>query len=135
MPRSFSRAGDSFLGSARLASGIGAVGSAALVLWVGRQNPSLVLMALFVAWTAAPFAAMFLALRFPARWPRRALTAWCVCAVLVPAVSLGVYGWVAVFQPPKPAAAFLIVPVLTSLSTAAAVWIAWRSARATDSRS
>jgi hypothetical protein len=117
-------------GSGRLASGIGAAGSVALVLWVGRQNPSFVLMALFVVWTAAPFVGMLLALRSAARWPRGVTTVLCGCAVLTSTISLGVYGWVALFQPAKPAAAFLIVPVAIVVLTVAAVGIAWRSARA-----
>jgi uncharacterized membrane protein YiaA len=116
---------------ARLAAWIGAVGSAALVLWVGRRNPSTLLMAMFVGWTMSPFIALLGAMRVAARWPRAPRVTVHALTILTTLISLGVYGGVAVSQPERPAAAFLMVPLASWVLGVVIVSVAmWRSRRA-----
>lgn len=90
---------------------IGAVGSLALMLRVGRHNPSVLLMAMFTLWVVAPFVALGWAHRRSARWPDLTRQAMQVVTFVVALGSLAIYGQVA-FGPPRPtpAAAFLLVP-------------------------
>jgi hypothetical protein len=79
----------------------GAFGSIAAVLWVGRRNPSLLLMAMFVIWVAMPFGGLI--------WARA--KRW--VAVIVTMGSLALYGYAAL-GPPQPQVAkwFLLPPLI-----------------------
>jgi hypothetical protein len=80
----------------------GAFGSVAAVLWVGRRNPSLILMAMFVIWVALPFWGLVYA----------RLAHW--VALVVVAGSLAIYGYVAL-GPPRAQVAkwFLLTPAVS----------------------
>ena len=96
-----------------------AAGSVGAVLHVGSRNPSVLLMALFVFWVLAPFAALGLATAISKNWPAGVRAALNVAMLAIPVVSLGIYGWVALGPPrAKPAAVFLLVPAASWLSIA-----------------
>ena len=104
----------------------GASGSAALVLYTGRRNPSLLLVAMFVLWVLAPFAGVAWA---SLRWPALRTTLD-VEMIAVSACSLAVYGAVA-FGPPRsqPASFFLLTPPALALLGALAIAAATRRRR------
>jgi hypothetical protein len=96
----------------------GTIGSVGCMLRVGHRNPSWLLLLMFVAWVAAPFAALAWAMRAFARRPSGVQRAIDVSAMLVAVASIAVYGRVAFGPPrPRPAAPFLITPpVLLALA-------------------
>jgi hypothetical protein len=89
------------------------VGSVALVWWVGRGNPSLLLMALFTLWVLSPFVALIIADRL---WHRLALSrATLLCLMLIVDIaSVSAYLDVAT-RPPRttPASVFVIIPLVS----------------------
>ncbi|MEO8482252.1 MAG: hypothetical protein ABI634_08590 [Acidobacteriota bacterium] len=93
---------------------VGAVVSLALMYRAGHRNPSVLLMAMFAIWVAAPFAAMGFAGRAVRRWPSQSQT-WVDRATL--AVVLGSVGTYVVdaATPISPKAAFiyLVVPLVS----------------------
>ena len=107
------------------ASVAGAVGSFGLMLWVGRQNPSWILLILFTIWVLSPFAALLIVNIVSHRWGVivRA-TIYCVTLALTPS-SLAIYADV-VLRPPEstPAFRFLVVPLASWLVLTIAVSIA-----------
>ena len=106
----------------------GATSSLAFMLYVGRHNPSFVLMLLFTVWVLFPFAALIVASVFSRAWPVAAQKALYIVMLVVPLASLAIYGDVAFGPPrPKPAAAFLMVPLVSLLLSALVVWIANRA--------
>ena len=118
-----------FLGLLRFGSLIaaltGAAGSIGLMLRVGHQNDSRILLTLFTIWVLSPFVALVWAHVVSKRWsvPTRA-TVYSVMLVLTPA-SLAVYGDVALGIPRAQAAsAFLIVPLASWLLIALVLPIA-----------
>lgn len=93
---------------------LGAAGSLAIMFWTGRHQQSIVLMALFAAWVAAPFAALALAGRIGKAWPtpvRRRLDHMAIAIGLGSLVAYG--GNVLVPFSPTPAAIFLVLPAVT----------------------
>ena len=89
----------------------GLLGSLACMVLLGRRNQSALLMLMFAFWVSAPFVGLALLERRPAEGPRTGIYRL-ILAIAVG--SLAVYGYVA-FGPPmrKPAAPFLLVPVLS----------------------
>jgi hypothetical protein len=89
----------------------GAVGSVGLMLWVGRRNPSRVLLVLFAIWDLSPFIALVWANMVSKRWSvlTRA-TLYCVTLILALG-SLACYGDVVWRPRPQPAFVFLVVPL------------------------
>jgi len=79
------------------------------MLYIGRRNPSFLLLVLFTGWVLSPFVALLLAHRVANRWPvpGRALDA---LALFLSLGSLAIYTTVFVTSPPKPAFWFLVVP-------------------------
>jgi CDP-diglyceride synthetase len=102
----------------------GALGSEALMLFVGRRNPSKPLLAIFTVWVLSPFALLLLA---NARAGLHTLT------VIIAVSSLVAYGIVA-FGPPqaKPAATFVFVPPISCLLVGGALLADRRSRRSRD---
>lgn len=117
--------------AARIATVVGAAGSIALSLYVGRNNSSGVLLLLFAGWVSFPFLAVARAEAAASRWPAmaRAVLHW--VTLLLTLCSLAIYARVA-FGPrmPQPAAAFLLVPaaawVVIAIFFVAAEWSARR---------
>lgn len=91
---------------------LGALASVYTVLDMGRDNPSIVLMAMFVVWVALPFLALLLVVRSRKGPASGGLLAF---SVLLTAVTLFIYAWVAFGSVPirKPARFFLIVPFVS----------------------
>ena len=76
---------------AAFAAAAGALGSFALMLRAGGRAP-LYLIAAFVAWVVAPFAALGWAVVVSGRWTPRARAAACLTAIVLAPLSLAVYG-------------------------------------------
>ena len=94
----------------------GAGGSVGLMLWVGRRNPSRILLVLFAIWVLSPFLALALADIVSKRWsPLTRATLHGVMLILTLG-SLALYGDVAL-RPPRatPAFVFLVVPLASWL--------------------
>jgi hypothetical protein len=105
---------------ARIALPVGAIGSFAFMLRVGHHNPSRVLMIMFSVWVLAPFAALI----FSMRWATFSRTPLCIVMLAIALGSPAIYGYVA-FGPPRaqPAFAFLVVPFVSWLLIAMALFI------------
>jgi ACR3 family arsenite efflux pump ArsB len=88
-------------------------GSVALVWWVGRGNPSLLLMTLFALWVLSPFVALMIADRLSHRLALSRATLLCLM-LIVDIASVAAYLYVAT-GPPRttPASVFLIVPLVS----------------------
>ena len=94
------------------AVGAGAGGAVASMLWVGRRNPSRVLLVLFAIWVLSPFVALVLANVVSWRWSALTRAALYSVILILTVGSLAIYGNVAFSPPgPKPAFMFLVVPL------------------------
>jgi hypothetical protein len=89
----------------------GAVGSVGLILWVGRRNPSRVLILLFVIWDLSPFVALLLADMISKRWSVVTRATLHIVMLVVALSSLALYGEVVLRPRPQPAFMFLAVPL------------------------
>jgi hypothetical protein len=91
---------------------VGATGSIGLMLHVGRANPSRTLLVLFAIWVLSPFVGLALAASGSQPWLVAAREGVHVVMLIVALGSLAIYGRVAFGPPrPRPAAAFLVVPL------------------------
>ena len=104
--------GQAWRAAVRSAAVLGAIGSIGLMLWVGRRNPSWLLLAMFAAWVTAPFALLLWAeTRLADRWPGPTRF---TLRVLMIAISLGTLSaYASVPLRPnvaQPAFLFLVVP-------------------------
>ena len=91
---------------------IGAGVSVNLTLFAGHSNKSALLVALFVVWVLSPFAAMLAAYVFFRRRPASVkITTYCLM-LFITSVSLLAYSSTINPFAAKPAAVFLIVPLL-----------------------
>jgi hypothetical protein len=89
----------------------GAVGSVGLILWVGRGNPSRVLLGLFVIWDLSPFIGLLLAEMVSKRWSVITRATLHIVMLVVALSSLALYGDVVLRPRPQPAFMFLVVPL------------------------
>lgn len=104
-----------FLGSMRVAALIvtvtGAIGSVGFRLRVGDQNVPDFLVALSTIWVLSPFVAMILVHSASSRWTTLTRATLYILMLVLPLVSLTLYGDVAMGTPsPALAFRFLIVP-------------------------
>ena len=108
----------------------GAVTSAALTIYVGRHNPSPLLIFLFLVWVLFPFAALFAAQTKSTQWAALTRTTLSALAVFIPIASIAIYAYTA-FGPHMrtPAAPFLFVPFASLLIAALALAAAALSSR------
>jgi len=90
---------------------VGAVGSVGLILWVGRGNPSRVLLGLFVIWDLSPFIGLLLAEMVSKRWSVITRATLHIVMLVVALSSLALYGDVVLRPRPQPAFMFLVVPL------------------------
>lgn len=88
----------------------GAVGSVALMLWVGHRNPSRLLLALFVIWDLSPFVALLLAGIVSKRWSVLTRATLYGVMLIITLGSLALYGDVVLRPRSQPAFMFLVVP-------------------------
>jgi hypothetical protein len=103
---------------------IGVTGAMYFVLHTGHNNRSAVLVGLFVIWVLSPFLALILASIVSRSWSSSTRMILYALMVLVTVGSL--VGYAGVFSPAgtKPAAIFLIVPLVSWLLIAIIVPIA-----------
>ena len=96
-----------------------------MMIWVGRRNPSRILIVLFAVWVLSPFIALGLADRVSKRWSVLTRATLYSVMLVVALGSVATYGGVAFGSPRRtPAAVFLVVPVGSSLLAAIAVPLA-----------
>ena len=116
--------------AAQVALVVGALGSVALMLWVGHRNQSIILMILFAGWVLAPFGALAWADRSPNFQTASLRTTLQVLMLLLALVSLTAYARVAFGPPmPQPASVFLLVPAGSWLLIGFTVFLSRRVAR------
>jgi hypothetical protein len=98
----------------------GAIGSFAFMLRVGSHNPSRILMIVFSVWVLAPFAALI----FSMRWAAFSRPPLYIVVLVMALGSAAIYGYVA-YGPSRaqPAFAFLVVPFVSWLLIAMALFI------------
>ena len=90
---------------------VGAVGSVGLMLHAGRNNPSRLLLVLFVLWVLSPFIVLVLANMVSKRWSVLTRATLSTVMMVLAVGSLAIYGDVALGPPrPKPAFVFVVVP-------------------------
>ena len=99
-----------------------AAGSVGLMLWVGRHNPSSVLLLLFALWVVSPFMGLQLAGMFSKGWSVRTQATLHSVTLALALGSLAIY-WYVASKPatPTPAFVFLVVPLASWLLMATAV--------------
>ena len=103
----------------------GAVGSFGLMLHVGRHQKSLILIGLFTVWELSPFVALVCAHVVSRDWSALTRTTLYSVMLVLTLGSLAIYGVVALGPPrPKPAFAFLVVPLASWLLIAIVLAIA-----------
>src|SRR4051812_45797364 len=116
--------------SARLAAIVGALGSASFSLYAGRRNSSWLLLGLFVIWVISPFAALLWASIVSFRWSTFAVRLIYGLMLILAAVSLAVFGSVALGPPrSRTAFLFLVLPAIENFEIATIVTIAELSRR------
>ena len=96
--------------AALIAIPVGALGSAGLLLRAGRNNPSRLLMTLFVCWVSAPFVALLWVTLVSKDWSVVTRTTLHCATLLVTLISLSIYTH-AVLRPPAAQGAFVFVMV------------------------
>jgi len=109
---------------------LGGAASTGVTWWVGRRNPSLVLMGLFTGWVLSPFVALLVIAAAADGWSGRArrVLHWVMVAIAV--ASVAVYADV-VIRPPAstPAFRFLVTPLASWLVIAATFLVVGRVRR------
>ena len=106
---------------------LGGCGSLGLTLWVGRNAPR-VLLVMFIAWVASPFAALFAAARSSSPWATNSRATVHLLVPLITTASLTVYT-LAATRWNRSTPAFLMVPLTSWLLIAAAAGSAAWTAR------
>jgi hypothetical protein len=104
---------------------LGAVGSVALMLYVGRRNPSIVLLAMFVVWVLGPYVVMLRAYAIASGWPELTRTTLYALMLIIPIGTNVIYGRVAWYPHAQPAFYFLVIPVASLLLLGSALLMAW----------
>jgi hypothetical protein len=103
----------------------GALASLLFMYQVGHRNPSLVLVLLFTVWVLSPFIALLASASVSAGWAAPSRTALYAVMFAVSVLSPLAYGVVALGPPrPRPAFAFLMVPLASWLLGAGALAVA-----------
>ena len=107
-----------------LAAIIGGAASVALMLWVARRNPSVLLKALFTIWVLSPFVGELVMASVARRWTVRVRLALQWATLLIAVASVAIYAD-AVIRPPASTAAFrfVVTPVASWLLIAAVLTV------------
>ena len=103
---------------------VGAVGSLALMFRTGRNNRSVVLIALFFIWVISPFIGVLMANVFAKRWSVLFRVTLYILMIILSLGSLVAYSGVLSPTGVKPAAVFLIVPLISWLLIVSAILMA-----------
>jgi hypothetical protein len=102
---------------------VGAIGSVALTLYVGRSNSSYLLIGMFAVWVLSPFALLALIARRSKSRSTRAMLYGLM--IVLSAATLLIYGDVALAPSGgKKAPAFLVTPAVSLLLTGIVMAIA-----------
>ena len=111
----------------------GALGSVGFTLHTGRNNPSVLLILLFVVWVLSPFVALLVAYVISNRWPVITRVAFYSLMIVLTIGSLVSYA--GLFSPSgtKPAFVFLVVPLISWLLIAIFIPIARLLSRRSNS--
>jgi hypothetical protein len=90
----------------------GAGCSLGMMLYAGRKNDSVLLIAIFVIWVLAPFIALLVTIFISKRWSVQTRTRLYMLTLILTAGSL--LGYSGVFSPPgtKTAFVFLVIPLI-----------------------
>jgi hypothetical protein len=98
----------------KVATVVAAIGSVALLLYIGRRNKSIVLMVLFSIWVLAPFVGSLLLNALIAKRGAAPRTALQVAMLILAVASLALYGDT-VLRPPvsQPVFRFVLLPVVS----------------------
>ncbi len=96
---------------------LGAVAALALTLYTGRNNHSVLLVAMFAVWVLSPFAGFLFAARLAQRTRRGIAAVIPASAIIVTICSVAIYAAIA-FSPHRPTTAFAF------LAVPAASWLA-----------
>jgi hypothetical protein len=107
---------------ALISCGIGAAGSAALMIYAGKRvaSPSL-LIVLFTVWVVSPFALLGLAIVVSKRWADLTRVTLYRVTPIVSAAALGIYGTSALSAQRPKTAVFVMVAPLSCLFIAIAI--------------
>jgi hypothetical protein len=89
------------------------VGSISLVLYKGRNNESVLLIALFVAWVLSPFIALLMADKVSKRWTDFTRKTLYILMLALTILSLLSYSGVLSPTETKTAFVFLVVPLIS----------------------
>ena len=117
----------------RVILAFGAIGSLALMMYVGRRQQSMLVIALFVVWVSSPFVALFVADVLSARWKHDMQTTIHALMMVVGLGSLIAYS-VDLVGPPHPQAAFMYVAVPPATCLFIAIVLPIAALLARDSR-
>jgi len=93
----------------------GALGSLGFVLSAGRNNNSVLLVALFVTWTLSPFAALLIANSVSKSWSVLTRSTLYTLMMVLSVGALVAYSGVLSLPNMKPAFIYLIVPLVSWL--------------------
>jgi hypothetical protein len=113
----------------------GAVGSLALMFHAGRNNRSVILIALFFIWVVSPFIGVLVANVFAKRWSNLFRMILYILMIILALGSLIAYSGVLSPIGAKPAGIFLIVPLISWLLIVIVILLAAVMARRLSSRS
>ena len=103
---------------------IGVIGSFCLVIYNGRNNKSILLISLFVAWVLSPFIALFIADKVSNRWTDSICKTLYIIILALTLVSLLSYSGLLSPAGTKTAFVFLVVPLISWVVIAVFILIA-----------
>ncbi len=103
---------------------VGAALSLGLVLYTGRHNHSILLLAIFVVWVLSPFAGLLVASLVSKNWLVPVRVTIYISMIVLTLGSVVSYGSTWIKSPEKPAFVFLIIPLISLLLIAIAIAIA-----------
>ena len=96
--------------AARIALVAGALWSVSSMFWVGRRNPSRLLLGLFLIWDISPFVGLAIADLVARYWSIPTRASLYVVMLILSLCSMLIYGDVVWRPRPLPAFMFLVVP-------------------------
>ena len=103
---------------------MGVIGSFSLVLYNGRNNKSILLISLFVAWVLSPFIALLIADKVSKRWTNTIRKTLYIIILALTLVSLLSYSGLLNPAGTKTAFVFLVVPLISWVVIAIFILIA-----------
>ena len=111
----------------------GAAGSMGFMLYAGRNNKSVLLILLFVAWVLFPFVVLLGAELISKSWSNLARLTLDILTIVLSIGSLVSYSGVLLPSGTKTAFIFLVFPLFSLLLIAIVILIIWLRSRKSDS--